>query len=435
MKKLIFRLSAVACTAVCAISLCACNHKKEEAGESVNLGKPAVATRITDEERTASFKAFTDKTEDFASAFAEYAYTAYGGSDNFAVSPASVYMALSLAAECANGGTREEILSALGVTYGQLKENFPLYYRSLFSERIIDGKVTSALLPVNSVWVNSGAPVNSACIAALSDGYFCHSYSADFRYGNLSANAAVRSFVKEQTRGLIDKDFNLSAETLFALINTLYLKSVWNGYGDDMPFTDAAYGFVNSDGSVSAQKLLRADYCRGRAYEEQSFSTFYTSTYDGYKIKFILPKAGYSVDEVFTAENIKKANAAQYVYNDGPVHYETRCLFPEYKCGYDDEIRDILKEKFGINLLFGDGCDFSNLSPADCSCGSVRHVTALTVDKKGIEGAAVTVISTDTSVMPPNECVYEDFVLDRAFGFIITDPYNETLFSGVVNKV
>ena len=60
------------------------------------------------------------------------------------------------------------------------------------------------------------------------------------------------------------------------------------------------------------------------------------------------------------------------------------------------------------------------------------------MDKKGIEGAAVTVIQMDgaTSAGPGEyERVYEDFIIDRAFGFIITDPYDVTLFSGVVNSL
>lgn len=31
--------------------------------------------------------------------------------------------------------------------------------------------------------------------------------------------------------------------------------------------------------------------------------------------------------------------------------------------------------------------------------------------------------------------VYEDFILDGAFGFILTDPYGNTLFSGAVNQL
>ena len=31
--------------------------------------------------------------------------------------------------------------------------------------------------------------------------------------------------------------------------------------------------------------------------------------------------------------------------------------------------------------------------------------------------------------------VYEDFVVDRAFGFVILDPYGTTLFAGTVKTI
>ena len=81
-------------------------------------------------------------------------------------------MALSLAAECADGDTRAQILDALGVTIGQLRENFPVLYNSLVAEHKSDGKVTGVSLPSNSLWVNEGTPVKTPCIDALSEYYY-----------------------------------------------------------------------------------------------------------------------------------------------------------------------------------------------------------------------------------------------------------------------
>ena len=33
------------------------------------------------------------------------------------------------------------------------------------------------------------------------------------------------------------------------------------------------------------------------------------------------------------------------------------------------------------------------------------------------------------------EKVYHDYIVDRAFGFVITDSYGAVIFSGVVNSV
>ena len=93
----------------------------------------------------------------------------------------------------------------------------------------------------------------------------------------------------------------------------------------------------------------------------------------------------------------------------------------------------------GINDLFSvDECNYSTLTDDSAYCSSVTHVAKLNVDKTGIEGAAVTIMEDDGTAEPPEkeyEDIYLDFIIDRAFGFILSDRYDNTLFSGVVKKV
>ncbi|MDE6201502.1 MAG: hypothetical protein K2M47_06480 [Clostridiales bacterium] len=448
MKAKLKSIVSAICAATCALSFTACDggttDGEKSDGNSELLGAPKAVEKVDYSALyTDDYKAFKNKVENFAADFAGYSYAAYTEQDNFTVSPISVYMALSLASECAAGDTRNEILSALGVTREQLTTHFSTLYRSLEVEHKMDGKTTGLLDLSNSIWVNEGTEVKQPCIDSLSNDYYAYSYSADFAHNNVEANKAVRGFVKKQTKGLIDKDFALSEETLFALINTVYLKTVWNTNGNDLSLTNDCYGFTTKDGSVKNTKLLQGYYNAGRAAEFDTFSTFYTRTNDGYKIKFILPKDGYAVDQVFTAENISTVNSITDYgeYDDtAGVRYKTRVLFPEYKCKYDSDIREILQGNFGIDLLFknhidySQACDFSTLSDRSCYCANVQHVTDLTVDRKGIEGAAVTVMGIDGDAAPL-ETVEEDFIVDKAFGFIITDWQNITLFSGVVNNI
>ncbi len=433
------KLALCACSVVCALSFAACGSP-EASGKSTQLGKPKTATPLSYTElENDGFVNFKDKTEQFAAKFAAAVYEGYRSEENFAVSPVSVYMALSLAAECANGDTRAELLSALGVSYEELQTNFPVLYRSLESEIKDDGKLTSVLDLTNSIWINDGTPVNQPCIDRLSNVYYAYSYSADFKHDNQNANAAIRSFVKEQTRGLIDQNFKLSDDTLFTLINTLYLKTVWATNGSDLSFTQDDYAFTAKDGTVTRKKLLQGYYNYGQVQETEKYSTFYTSAYGGYQIKFILPKDGYTVDDVFTEQTIAEVNAmSDYGAYDreNNISYETRCIFPEYKCKYNDGIIKVLKDKFGVDKFFTERCDFSTLTEKQCYCSNIQHVTDLTVDKTGIEGAAVTVISMDaTSAGPDQKVIRSDFVVDRAFGFVLTNRYGSTLFSGVVNNI
>lgn len=439
MKKFV-KISLVAlCTGAVAL-FAGCNT--DNAGKCTVLGKPAAAQSFDyTEYYDQGYNNIMEKADSFAYRFSAAAYSDYASGENFSVAPISVFSALSLAAECSDGETRSELLSALNVDYSELSANFSKLYRSLDGEYLSSGgSLAGALKLSNSVWLNNGVPYNEPCVSNLSQKYFAYSYSADFTNDNQNANKAVRSFVKDSTKGLIDKDFELSPETVFTLINALYLKDIWNTEGDDLRFTDDKYTFTEQDGNTEQLKLLSGYYLSGRAQEYDDYSTFYTRTYHGFKIKFMLPNEGKSVGDIFTAENLAAVNGASdfgEVDEANKIKYYTRCLFPEFKTSYDKDITGILRNDFNINKLFDVSlCDFSTLTEDKAFCGKVNHVNTLTVNKKGIEGAAVTVIPAAGSPGPDEyREVYENFVLDKAFAFILTDASDTVLFSGIVNQV
>ena len=375
-------------------------------GNSKLLGAPADVVYGEEPEVSA---AISQSAEVFARRFSESAKDFAAEGKNFAVSPVSAYMALSLAVECAAGETREEILSALGVSYETLLADFGDFYRSLNVE-YRQGK----LLLSNSVWINEREQVFDECVNSLAEKYFCYSYMADFTGDNEGANRAVREFVKERTKGLIDKDFNLKKETAFALINTLYLKDVWGE--EPLPETAETYEFTAADGSVREEKFLRGEY-----------------------------RVGYSAEDIFTAENPKAVSEADYggVDEENKILYHTRCIFPGFSASFNEDIKNLLREEFGTELLFDEwNCDFTSFVPklpdSNVYCSEVRHVTQLKVDDKGLEGAAVTVVAADRATSAPMndyEDVYIDFVADRSFGFVISDPNDVTLFSGIVRDI
>ena len=157
----------------------------------------------------------------------------------------------------------------------------------------------------------------------------------------------------------------------FTLINTFYLKEIWNEYGDELKLTDEKYDFTNVDGSKTRLPLLTGYYSEGNIYKGEGFSSFFTETEHGFKIKFILPDDNYSIDEVFTEENIYKINNLSdygYIDEENKLLHHTRVLFPEYKADFDGSVTDTLKDDFGIKSLFSMGdCDFSGITDISSS--------------------------------------------------------------------
>lgn len=414
----------------------------------VNYDEMAVASaadplEVSYSEATSEdYRAFVDKVSRFA---ARLTYEVYSDSDkesNLCISPVSVYMALALVVACADGATRDEMLSAVGVTYDEVKSFTKVLY-SLANQRYgytDDGgneRVSGMLELANSIWADDGVALNDAGVAALAGDYHADLYRVDFESDD--AENAIASYIKDKTHGLIDGPVTVPPMTLISLINTFYLKDAWNGIGRDLPFTEESYTFRNTDGSTVETRLLEGYYFAGRAYQGDGYTSFYTRTDKGMTLTFLLPDGGHTLDEIFTAENIYGAQTRKdYGHQDDEnrlLHY-TRVLFPEYEAGYDGDLAGILQNDFGILSAFdlAQG-DFSGITEEKIALLSAVHKCRLIVDKKGIEGAAATMMDGGASGMPVYEEVYHDYTVDRGFGFVITDSFGSVLFSGAVNTV
>ena len=77
-------------------------------------------------------------------------------------------------------------------------------------------------------------------------------------FGSNKAKKAISAYVEDKTHGLINGNIDLPPETLITLINTFYLKEVWNDEGDKLKFTDKTYDFTNADQSITETKRCAA---------------------------------------------------------------------------------------------------------------------------------------------------------------------------------
>jgi len=437
MKKII---SLILILTMClAISSCAVNPENY----SLALAAKAMEVKHSDAKQE-GYEEFIDKLDAFAAKLTYEVYADSNKQSNICISPVSVYMALALATECANGETRDEILNAVGVTYDEVKNFTKVLYgfsnREYYYTNMLNNKKILAFEELaNSIWVDKNITLKEDGINNLANNFNCDLFSVNFKTSE--GEKAINAYIKEKTHGIIDSDIDLSPETLITLINTFYLKEVWNEDGDELKFTDKAYDFKNADGSVKNTKLLQGYYFNGNIYEGEGYTSFYTRTDHGFDIKFILPTDGHTLDEVFTSENIYNINNLGdygYIDEENKLLHHTRVFFPEYKASFDGDLAEILKNDFGINKLFDfEQCDFSNVTDEQLACDGVIHKCSIDVNDKGIEGAAVTVMPMAGAAGPLDgyEEVYHDYIVDRAFGFVITDSYGAVLFSGVVNSV
>jgi serpin B len=384
---------------------------------------------------------FINKLESFYAKLSANTYTTFKDeTDNMCISPVSIYMALALTIECSDNNTRQEILNAIGVTYEEVKQYTKLIYSQLNNEYLVDGTVSCIELLTNSIWFEESIELKEIGLTSLADNYNCSSYGVPFKNNNGTANKALQDYVNKNTKGLINNSFNLPVDTLLALVNTFYLKEVWD-IEDDLVFTKEKYNFTNYDKTTKETKLLQGYYYPGQVYKTDMFEHFYTKTAHGYKVSFIVPSDEYSVDDIYTKDTLQEILSMEDYKSkdeDAKKEYVTRCLFPEFEASFKQDIKDILKDQMGIKELFSDDCNFTNITDEeDICCGKVVHQTKLMVDKTGMEGAAVTIVVMSPTSADPGEYekVSQDFIIDRDFVFVIGDNNGNIVFTGVIKNI
>ena len=392
----------------------------------------------------------TDEFTEFASkvtTFSNNASAAIGAKSdgNTVVSPLSVFMALAMAAESADGDTRKEILDVMGITYEELNANI----RSVcyLCNQCLDRGLSSSggknqIKSVNSLWVKDGIKVKGEGVNALTSKYFTDLFY--MKFNETDVNKIISSYISNETEGLLNPKLEINPETFLVLMNVVYLREIWNEYANDLSLTDKNYNFVNYDQSKTNTQLLQGYYNSGKAIDTEKFRKFYTTTYGDLSLTFIVPKDGYTLDDIYTAEQLNNPTPYTMVdtISDPEVNYRfhTRCFFPEFKASFDGYLENTIKA-MGVKKFFTRfECDFSHLTDEGVYCDKIRHVAQLEVNRKGIEGAAVTIeeMRGQTANNGPAEKiwkdVYEDFIVDRNFAFII-QKNGLPIFTGVVKTI
>ena len=147
-----------------------------------------------------------------------------------------------------------------------------------------------------------------------------------------------------------------------------------------------------------------------------------------------LPEEGTAPEELLQGDEIYEALFAPDK-GDKWKPMMVNLSMPKFDVVSDLDLRDGLME-LGIQDVFDkEIADFSPLTQAveEIFLSQAKHAARVTVDEKGVEAAAYTVLMMEAggSMMP--EAV--DFVLDRPFLFVITSEDGLPLFAGVVNQL
>ncbi len=327
---------------------------------------------------------------------------------NLCVSPYSVYTALAMTANGANGQTMTEMLNVLGFTDKEVGDMNGSVKK--LNESLIGKDPSTVFETANSVWYNSdGFEVYPGFVSAMGDSYSAIVEGIDF--GSDKALPRVNGWVSDKTHGKIDEIISkINPDDVCFLINALYFNGKWTTVFDKKKTHEGS--FRNFDGTLvtvpvmyledTIQAVINDDVTAVKLpYGDKSWSMY-----------LFMPPAGTNPDtwseDVLPKEwdNLRRS----FVSVPGQELY-----LPQFKVESSLELGNQLKA-LGMPTAFGGAADFSKLGPGSLAISQVLHKTYIDVNEEGTEAAAVTAVIITRTSFPINQLRF-----NRPFVFVIAE--------------
>lgn len=346
--------------------------------------------------------------------------------ENLFFSPANIYMALAMLTECAEGETKQELLSALG-----LKEGDPLskMTAALIKAESNDDGVTACRL-ANSIWMQQAAhEYSTELLKKLAEDYGASSYSGSFADDNFVK--LLRDWLNEHTGGLLKesvKELYISPDTVVALASAIYFKNSWQNEFFKGDTKQETFHGANGDATCSMMHV-EADYIP--YYEGEGFRAAALEMEEGACCWVLLPNEGATPESV-VGGGLELAKQGMDVMNR---RLKVHVAMPKLDITSDLDLIPAL-QKMGVNKCFTEKAELGLLTEDENGLfvSQVSHSARIIADEEGVEAAAFTVIAMPESAEFPPELERAELILDRPFAFIITGLSGAPLFVGIVNE-
>lgn len=346
---------------------------------------------------------------------------------NVFISPTSLFMALSMVYNGADGVTKEEIakvLQAEGIDVDELNQAnaslMNLFHRS--SKQV-------QLNIANSIWLNENYHFQTEFAQNNKDYYNAEIKEIDIN--DSQSPKMINNWVKEKTNGKIEEivESPLDPDLVTVLINAIYFKGDWKYEFDKSQTEDRP--FYLRDGATNSIPLMTLH--EKLAYMEnenlQAVSLPYGNENE-MSMKVILPRKNLNLEEfkkTLTYENWQKWTS-EFQEREGTV------LLPKFQLEYEASLKETL-QKLGMTTAFAKGANFSKMiqEKDPLWISQVKQKTYIDVNEEGTEAAAVTSV----------EMVTESFNMDGPFRMEVNRPFiiaitenksDNILFIGAVNN-
>ena len=342
------------------------------------------------------------------------------------VSPLSAALALSMAANGADGDTLEQFEAVLSGGAGldmlnALCQELTADYQSL-------GGSTECSI-ANSLWVDPEGMIREDFIGRCGGIFDAQVIQAQLSDPGIVP--ALNGWVSDHTDGMIPEIVSepFPEEAAALLVNALYLKNTWAAEFD--PNQTMERTFTHGDGAEERIDFLR-HFDRSLPYLETADSVGALLPYDDGRLAFfaLMPRL-YPDSPDFEAwlAGLDGAELGRLVRDSRDrADFFLRLSLPKFESEWKGELKDVLTA-LGLELAFDDTglADFSLLgdNPYGYYLSQVIHATKLEVNEEGTKAAAATVVEAPAgSAAPLEEPQGIELDFDRPFLYGIVDLEN-----------
>lgn len=347
---------------------------------------------------------------------------------NIFISPTSLFMALAMVFNGADGPTKEEIAKVINAN-GLNPEDINKANASLMN--ILSENTEQIQLNIaNSIWLNDSYHFQEE-FSSTSEDYF-NAEIKEINIEDAQSPKMINDWVKQATNGKIGEivEEELNPEFVTMLINAIYFYGGWT-----YPFEASKtkkYDFTLEDGSTKDVPLMELHehlfYMENNLF--QAVSLPYGQD-ESMSMEVFLPREDVSLkefEEMLTFENWQEWRG-NFAETEGTI------LLPKFKLEYEVELKETL-ESLGMPSAFNENANFSKMiqEAQEIAISSVKQKTFIDVNEEGTEAAAVTSVEMETAAMQP---MYDPFHMEvnRPFYLFIVDEKTDViLFMGSIKN-
>jgi serpin B len=334
--------------------------------------------------------------------------------ENILISPLSVICALSMTANGADGETKAQIESVLGMSTDELNKYLYSYLSSLVTKN--DVKINLA----NSIWFKDlpDFAVNRSFLQTNADYYGASVYKAPFDKSTLKD---INNWVKKNTDGMIPKILDrIPEDAMMYLVNTLVFDGEWMDMYLEHQYEDGIFTLEN--GSKEEVGYLVSEETE---YLETEKATGFIKYYKNARYAFaaLLPNEDVTVSELLDSFDGETLASAM----ENKKYYSVDVKLPKFKTEYSTELSETLKKMGMSNAFEWSLADFSKMSNEQLYVGRVLHKAYIEVNERGTRAGAATAVEMNCGGMYI-EGDKKEVYLDRPFVYMLIDCETNTPF-------